>query len=95
MLAAYIPGDYDRNGIVEAADYDDWRAGYGSSVLPGTGADGTGDGVVDMSDYILWRKRMPTAGSGGSGGNTASTPEPSSLIFMFVAVGAGLACFRR
>lgn len=95
QLAAYIPGDYDRNGIVEAADYDNWRAGYGSSVPPGTGADGTGDGVVDMGDYILWRKRMPTAGSGGTGGNSTSTPEPSSLILMLAGVSAGFVCFRR
>ncbi len=90
MLAAYIPGDYDRNGVVEAADYDIWRNAFGQSVAPGAGADGNGDGVVDAADFVLWRKMgVPTAGAGGA------VPEPSNLLLVLVAWAASSIPWRR
>ncbi|MCI0331889.1 MAG: autotransporter-associated beta strand repeat-containing protein [Planctomycetes bacterium] len=85
LLAALIPGDYDRNGVVDAADYATWRAGYGQAVPPGIGADGNGDGAVDLADYVVWRRQMSMAGSGAAG-NAASTPEPASLLLVAAAV---------
>jgi hypothetical protein len=59
-------GDYNQNGTVDAADYVVWRKYQGQSVMPGTSADGTGDGFVDEDDYGLWatnfgRAQAPTA----------------------------------
>jgi hypothetical protein len=44
-----VPGDYNGNGIVDAADYTVWRDSLGQT---GTGlaADGDGNGVVDQAD---------------------------------------------
>jgi hypothetical protein len=50
---ADLAGDYDVNGFVDALDAGVWAASLGQIVLPGTGADGTGDGIVDQSDYAL------------------------------------------
>ncbi|MGL4514821.1 MAG: ThuA domain-containing protein [Lacipirellulaceae bacterium] len=47
-----LPGDYNRDGRVNAADYTVWRDQVGPN--PGSRADGTGDGVVDTLDYNLW-----------------------------------------
>lgn len=51
-----IPGDYNFDGSVDAADYPVWRDNLGSSaasgVLPG---DGNGDHDVDEADYTFWK----------------------------------------
>jgi hypothetical protein len=51
-------GDYNRNGLVEAADYVLWRKTLGQSVVPYEGADGNGSGMIDESDYTVWRARF-------------------------------------
>jgi serpin B len=48
------PGDYNRDGAVDDADYDVWRAAYGATGV-GLPADGNGDGVVNAADYTVWR----------------------------------------
>jgi uncharacterized lipoprotein YddW (UPF0748 family) len=92
MLAAQIPGDYDRNGLIELADYNVWRKAFNDAVPIGSGADGTNDGVVDVGDFLMWSKRMSAAipGSGGSSPSPAdgqsSVPEPGTLALIFGAV---------
>ena len=56
-----LPGDFDRSGYVDAADYNLWRRTFGTERLPFSGADGDGDGVVDADDYAVWRSisRLP------------------------------------
>ena len=49
-----LPGDYNHNGTVDAADYAAWRAMFGQAGV-GLAADGNGNGVVDAADYVLWR----------------------------------------
>lgn len=84
ILAAYIPGDYDRNGLIEAADYDAWLAVYGANVVAGREADGNGDGVIDVADYVVWRKIRATQ-SDGAGSGSAATPEPGAFISLVIA----------
>ena len=82
---ANVPGDYNANGTVDAADYVLWRKGDPA-------ADGDGSTVVDQADYDFWSARFgntaaPGAGSGlGQGG---AVPEPTSLVL----IGLGLAAF--
>jgi len=78
-----LPGDYNNNGVVDAADYTRWRDALGSStVLPN---DPT-PGVVDQSDYDRWKTNFGKPGGVGSLVATAATvPEPATwLIFSLV-----------
>jgi hypothetical protein len=52
---AQLVGDYNRNGVVNAADYTVWRDARGQTVAPFAGADGNGDGLVNDADYALWK----------------------------------------
>ena len=67
VLSAYLPvlpGDYNFNGIVDAADYTVWRDTLGTTgvALP---ADGNNDGQVNLDDYAFWKAHFgETAGSG-------------------------------
>jgi GH18 family chitinase len=55
-----VPGDFDGDGIVNAADYDVWRATFGSQNQ--LGSDGNDNGIVDAADYVVWRRQMSSAG---------------------------------
>jgi hypothetical protein len=50
------PGDYNRDGIVNANDYSTWRKYVGST--SDARADGNNDGLVDAADYVIWRKQL-------------------------------------
>jgi hypothetical protein len=55
-----LPGDYNFNGIVDAADYSVWRDTVGSTNdlrADGSSASmaGVPDGVVDAHDYAWWK----------------------------------------
>jgi hypothetical protein len=78
--AGLLPGDYNIDGIVDAADYTSWRDQLGWSVTPGTGADGNGDGRVDQQDYEVWVSnfglRLPVGGGAGETGTHEAMAEP-------------------
>jgi hypothetical protein len=69
-----LPGDFNRDWLVDDADYFTWRNQYGKSTGNLT-ADGNGDGKVDAADFVLWRKHRTPGGSGAIEG--AAVPEPS------------------
>ncbi len=81
------PGDYNRNGVVDTADYNVWLKQSGTNVTPFSGADGNGDGVVDQADYNIWRANYgnvyPGAGSGSAAlvadlGGSQESPAPAA-----------------
>ena len=51
---AYPHGDYNEDGLVNAADYTVWRDALSDTVPPGTGADGSRNGLIDQADYDIW-----------------------------------------
>jgi len=83
-LIPIIPGDYDRDGAVTAADYVVWREMLGQS---GTllAADGDGDGEVDSTDYDVWRSHFGQTNAGGTSVGSA-IPEPATLLMLLVSL---------
>ena len=86
-----LPGDYNRDGVVDAADYVVWRKTLGTTGVPAfSGADGDGDTTIDQDDYGVWRAHfgmtVPAPGAGSAAGvPTLSAPaiqirEPAELL---------------
>ena len=93
MLVGVLPGDYNLNGIVDAADYTVWRDTLGS--MSDLRADGSGNGKVDADDYTVWKSHfgqtLPAPG-GGSGAAVETVgllavqnPEPVAEVLPEVA----------
>ena len=73
-----LAGDYNRDGVVNAADYLLWRKSLGATVTRFAGADGDGSGVIDVADYLRWRTNYgATAGVGTA--VALSVPEPATI----------------
>jgi hypothetical protein len=75
-------GDYNQNGIADAADYTVWRDTLGQTgVTPYSRADGDGDGMITSGDYQVWKDHfgevVPLPGA-GSAALIASSTELSS-----------------
>jgi hypothetical protein len=90
-------GDYNGNGVVDAADYVLWRKTLNQSVDPdGSGADGDGDGTVNAGDYTFWRERFGADVDGAGASVSGAIPEPALAAIAFAAcVAACVACRRR
>jgi hypothetical protein len=83
-----LAGDYNFDGVVDAADYTLWRDTLGTTVdVLGGGADGNGNGVVDADDYAVWRANWGATSAALRA--TAAVPEPASLwLLLGLAVAA-------
>ena len=80
-----VPGDYNGNGTVDAADYALWRKG-GPLIKQTEVAD---PGTVSPADYTEWRARFGNSPAGsGSGLANSSVPEPGSVCLVLMAAGA-------
>jgi hypothetical protein len=93
-LAPEPTGDYNGNGVVDAADYIVWRSTLDQPAVPaGSGADGDESGTIDAGDYTFWAARFGNTvpGAGGGAGGTA-VPEPAT--FALLLVGALFVAFR-
>jgi hypothetical protein len=66
-----VPGDYNNNGTVDAADYVLWRDG---GPLANEGAS---TGTVDPADYDFWRARF--GATAGANQASAAVPEPAAI----------------
>ncbi len=73
-----LAGDYNHNGIVDAADYVVWRNGLGTTYT--------------QNDYNVWRANFgQTAGSGAGAIANAAVPEPTTLaLLIFTASQSGV-----
>ena len=81
------PGDYNGDGLVDAADFITWRRALGTDNV---WADGDGNGTVGPEDFDVWRAHynvtVTSGPNGGSGSETlAQVPEPSSLMLLLLA----------
>jgi hypothetical protein len=75
-----VPGDYNGNLVVDAADYVLWRNGgplQNEVDTPGT---------VNAADYDAWRALFGNTSGSGAGLSNASVPEPSTCYLVAIAV---------
>ncbi len=99
LTLAVVPaltGDFNGNGIVDAADYVVWRNSQGQTGI-GLAADSNFDEQVNFVDYLMWRLHFGQAvpGSGAGAGEQAAVPEPGSLALVVLAIVALLAAPHR
>jgi hypothetical protein len=65
LANANVPGDYNNNGIVDAADFTVWRDHLGQTFQLANEVTETTPGEVTMDDYDAWKARFGlTAGEG-------------------------------
>lgn len=83
-------GDYNADGIVDAADFTVWRDTLGST--NDLRADGNGNEVIDDGDFGVWKSLFGT--SYGGAGALATVPEPSSAVLAALWTTA-CSCARR
>lgn len=55
VITVGVEGDYNRDGVVNIADYTLWRDTLGQTPDRFAGADGDGSGEVDAEDYNVWK----------------------------------------
>jgi hypothetical protein len=67
-----LAGDYNADGIVDAADYVVWRDGLGTTFT--------------QADYDVWRDHFgQTAGAGMAARSNATVPEPPTFVLFILA----------
>ncbi|MEM6328985.1 MAG: dockerin type I domain-containing protein [Planctomycetota bacterium] len=91
--ASALPGDYNGDGEIDAADFVIWQTTFGDTVgdglaAPGDGADGNGDGLVDGADYAWLRNQLPP----GTSATIIAVPEPTSVQTVGVLMTACAFC---
>jgi len=93
-----IPGDYNRNGVVDAADYTVWRDTLGSTFDMRANGDNSGASahLIDAADYDMWRAHVgETTGTTGSASADGAIPEPAGLWPALIALAGGTLAIRR
>ena len=71
---AALIGDFNGNGVVDAADYVVWQKGLGTIYTP--------------DDYGVWRAqfgRTPGSGTGAGLGDATAVPEPAAIGLILIA----------
>jgi hypothetical protein len=87
-----VIGDFNNDGVVNAADYLLWRKAPPTATLPN---DDT-PGVVDASDYADWRANFGKSAAGNGAVISAnSVPEPAGVLLVFLAILGGSGVRKR
>src|SRR5262249_28975709 len=69
LTSSTLQGDFNHNGIVDAADYTIWRDGLGHTFT--------------QVDYTTWKNNFGAhAGSGSSSGSVAEVPESRTAALL-------------
>jgi hypothetical protein len=77
VAATSLPGDFNLDGIVDAADYTVWRDGLGS--------------VYSASDYDTWKSHFGETSAGAASSVArfdAAVPEPTTMLLPLAAITA-------
>jgi hypothetical protein len=87
-----LPGDFNNNGTVDAADYALWRDTLDSdNTLPND----TSPGMVTQHDYGTWRANFGKTRLAVGSAVNSNVPEPASVLFVAVGLLAAPTFLRR
>lgn len=79
-----VHGDFNEDGVVDAADYTVWRDHYGRE--DEYRADGDDNGIIDDDDRQVWANGFGRdLNDNGGAGPVQGVPEPSTLMVALVA----------
>jgi virginiamycin B lyase len=89
ILPDNVPGDYNLDRNIDAADYVLWRDTLGEQGAD-LAADGNGNGSIDAADFDVWRAHfgntaVPGSGAAGRLPDIASVPEPTTLVLLVIS----------
>ncbi len=85
IVPAGVTGDYNNNGVVDAADYVLWRNGGPLQNDPTPG--------VQPADYDAWKANFGKIP--GSGSSLTAVPEPTTIVFALIGVLGTMGLYRR
>jgi hypothetical protein len=88
-------GDFNEDGMIDAADYVVWRKTAGQAVTAWDGADGNGDATVDDEDFAIWKRNFGTTIPNLGSGSSSTVPESGSALLLVSALGGGWKVRRR
>ena len=71
VASQLLPGDFDENGRVDAADYTVWRDGLGT--------------IYTETDYAIWANNFGAV-AGSSIAHSSTVPEPRALLLCFLGL---------
>jgi glucose/arabinose dehydrogenase len=87
FASALVAGDYNRDGIVNAADYVVWRNQQGTDFdLPNRDPELEGD--IGLADYEFWQENFRSTAAGNQLVELSAVPEPSAAVLALM-----VACF--
>jgi len=78
-----LAGDYNNDGIVDAADYTVWRNNLGAAALPFN--ETASPGIVDEADYQAWKENFGAMSESGAA-STSAVPEPTGVVLLLVGL---------
>lgn len=86
-----VRGDYDRDRVVNAADYVLWRDAHGQTSATLLAMDGNADGTINQADYNAWRANFGLTspseeGPIGSGGVAVPEPTKFTCLALMIAI---------
>ena len=81
VVVEALAGDYNDDGIVNAADYTAWRNSVGTPA--GTLPNDVDGGVIGDAQYATWKANYGMSSGMGAGSLAAvSVPEPSTALML-------------
>jgi hypothetical protein len=89
--APVLAGDYNGDGVVDAADYTVWRDSFGGSSLLNETAS---PGIVDEADFVEWKNHFGET-SPGTGAGAVAVPEPAGALLLGLGLVALVAARPR
>ncbi len=81
-----LPGDYNGDHVVDAADYTVWRNHLGEAITLPNEDPNTTPGLVTQEDYEIWRSYYGESSSSTNGVGAVNVPEPAAALILLIGL---------